>query len=122
MSFCSSAFMSVSDGYRFDPTILSVAFKFNWRSVSELFGVMFQEYLAYATSTCADQKTVPRRFNYFIGNEVKVVNLENPFNLGEESSQEPEVSACHPYEAGDDLRDEFFIGKRNARGSPALLE
>jgi hypothetical protein len=44
-----------------------VAFKFNWRCVSELFGVVFQDYLAYATSACADQKTVPRRFNYFIG-------------------------------------------------------
>ena len=38
------------------------------------------------------------------------------------SSQEPENSAGHAYEACDDLRDEFFIGKRNARGSPALLE
>jgi hypothetical protein len=52
---------------------------------------------------------------------VKVVNLENAFGLGEKPSQKPEVSAGHPYEAGDDLRDEFFIGKRNARGSPALL-
>jgi hypothetical protein len=63
-----------------------VAFKINWRSVSELFGVMFQDYLAYTASACADHKTVPRRFNYFIGDEVKVVNSENPFNLGEESS------------------------------------
>jgi len=64
----------------------SVAFEINWRSVSELFGVMFQDYLAYTASACADHKTVPRRFNYFIGDEVKVVNSENPFNLGEESS------------------------------------
>ena len=77
---------------------------------------MFQDYLAYTASACADHKTVPRRFNHFIGDEVKVVNLENPFDLGEESSQEPEISAGHPYEAGDDLRDEFFIGKRNSRG------
>jgi hypothetical protein len=83
---------------------------------------MFQDYLAYTASACADHKPVPRRFNHFTGNEVKVVNLENPFDLGKESSQEPEISAGHPYEAGDDLRDEFFIGKRNARGSPALLE
>ena len=83
---------------------------------------MFQDYLAYTASACADHKTVPRRFNYFIGDEVKVVNLENPFDLGEESSQEPEVSAGHPYEAGDNLRGEFFIGERNACGSPALLE
>jgi hypothetical protein len=83
---------------------------------------MFQDYLAYTASACADHKTVPRCFNYFIGDEVKVVNLENPFDLSEESSQEPEVSAGHPYEAGDDLWDEFFVGKRNARGSPALLE
>jgi len=39
---------------------------------------MFQDYLASATSACADHKTVPRRFNYFIGDEVKVVNLKNP--------------------------------------------
>ena len=65
---------------------LPVAFRFKWRSVSELFGEMFQDYLAYTASACADHKTVPRRFNYFIGDEVKVVNSENPFNLGEESS------------------------------------
>jgi hypothetical protein len=65
---------------------LHVAFKISWRRVSELFGVMFQDYLAYTASACADHKTVPRRFNYFIGDEVKVVNSENPFNLGEESS------------------------------------
>ena len=58
---------------------------------------------------------VPRRFKHFIGDELKVVNLENPFDLGEEPSQEPEISAGHPYEAGDDLRVEFFIRKRNAR-------
>jgi hypothetical protein len=61
---------------------------------------MFQNYLACRASACADHKTVPRRFNHFIGDEVKVVNLENPFDLGEESSQEPEISAGHPYEAG----------------------
>ena len=83
---------------------------------------MFQDYLAYTASACADHKTVPRRFDHFIGDEVKVVDTENPFDLGEESSQEPEISAGHPYEAGDDLRDEFFIRKRNARGSPAPLE
>jgi hypothetical protein len=65
------------------PTHMCVAFKFNWRSVSELFGVMFQDYLAYTTSPCADHKTVPRLFNHFIGDEVKVVNLENPFDLGD---------------------------------------
>jgi hypothetical protein len=48
---------------------------------------MFQDYLAYTASACADHKTVPRRFNHFIGDEVKVVNLENPFDLGDESSQ-----------------------------------
>ena len=95
---------------------LIVAFKINWRSVSELFGVVFQEYLAYTASACADHKTVPRRFNYFIGDEVKVVNFENPFDLGEKSSQEPEISAGHPYEAGDDLWDEFFVGKRTPAG------
>lgn len=47
---------------------------------------MFQDYMAYTASACADHKTVPRRFNYIIGDEVKVVNSENPFNLGEESS------------------------------------
>jgi len=54
---------------------------------------MFQDCLAYTPSACADHKTVPRRFNHFIGDEV-----ENPFDLGEESSQEPEISAGHPYE------------------------
>jgi hypothetical protein len=83
---------------------------------------MFQSYLAYTASACADHNTVPRRFNHFIGDEVKVVNLEDPFDLGEESSQEPKLSADHPYEAGDDLRDELFIGKRNAPGGLALLE
>ena len=83
---------------------------------------MFQDYLAYTASACADHKTVPRRFDHFIGDEVKVVDTENPFDLREESSQEPKISAGHPYEAGDDLRDEFFIRKRNARGSPAPLE
>jgi hypothetical protein len=77
---------------------------------------MFQDYLAYAASACADHKTVPHRFDHFIGDEVKVVDTKNPFDLGEESSQEPEISAGHPYEAGDDLRNEFFIGERNARG------
>jgi hypothetical protein len=43
---------------------------------------MFQDHLAYTASACADHKTVPRRFNHFIGDEVKVVNLENPFDLG----------------------------------------
>jgi hypothetical protein len=71
----------------------AVAFNFNWRSVSELFGVMFQDYLAYTASACADHKTVPRRFDYFIGDEAKVVDTENPFDLGKESSQEPEISA-----------------------------
>jgi hypothetical protein len=66
--------------------VSGVAFKINWRSISELFSVMFQDYLAYTASACADHKTVPRRFNYFIGDEVKVVNSENPFNLGEETS------------------------------------
>ncbi len=82
---------------------------------------MFQNYLAYTASACADHKTVPRRFNHFIGYEVEVVNLENSFDLGEKPSQESEISAGHPYEAGHDLWDEFFIGKRNARGRPALL-
>jgi len=54
---------------------LGVAFNFSWRTVSELFGVMFRDYLAYTASACADHKTVPRRFNYFIGDEVKVINL-----------------------------------------------
>jgi hypothetical protein len=53
----------------------NVAFNFSWRTVSELFGVLFQDYLAYTASACAYHKTVPRRFNYFIGDEVKVVNL-----------------------------------------------
>jgi hypothetical protein len=47
---------------------------------------MFQDYLAYTVSACADHKTVPRRFNYFIGDEVKVADSENSFNLGEEAS------------------------------------
>ncbi len=42
------------------------------------FGVVFQDYLAYRASACADHKTVPRRFNHFIGDEVKVVNLGSP--------------------------------------------
>jgi P-type Ca2+ transporter type 2C len=44
-----------------------VSFKFNRRSVSELFGVMFQDHLAYRASACADHKTVPCRFHHFIG-------------------------------------------------------
>ena len=107
---------------RFSRAVSTVAFEINWRSVSELFGVMFQDYLAYTASACADHKTVPRRFDHFIGDEVKVVDTENPFDLRERSSQEPKISAGHPYESGDDLRDEFYIRKRNARGSPAPLE
>ena len=38
-----------------------------------LFGVMFQDYLAYTASACADHKTFPRRFNHCIGDGVKVV-------------------------------------------------
>jgi hypothetical protein len=48
-------------------SLRGVAFEFNWRSVSEQFGVMFQDYLAYWALACADHKTVPRRFNHFIG-------------------------------------------------------
>jgi hypothetical protein len=59
---------------RLSSNIQAVAFNSNWRSVSELFGVMFQDYLAYTASACADHKTVPRRFNHFIGYEVEVVN------------------------------------------------
>ena len=49
---------------------------------------MFQNYLAYTASACANHKTVPRRFNHVIRYEVKVINLENSFDLGEKPSQE----------------------------------
>jgi hypothetical protein len=38
------------------------SFQLYWRWVSELSGVVFQDYLAYARSACADHQTVPRRF------------------------------------------------------------
>ena len=53
---------------------------------------------------------------------MKVVDTENAFDLSEESSQESEISSGHPYEAGYDLRNELFIGQRDARRRPALLE
>jgi hypothetical protein len=65
--------------------------------------------------TCPDHEAVPRRFDHPHWDEVKVVDVENQFDLGEESSQEPEVSFGHPNEPGDDLWNELFIGKRNAR-------
>ena len=81
---------------------------------------MFQNYLAYLASARPDHETVPRRFDDRVGDEVKVVDAENSFDLSEKPSQEPEVSSGHPYEAGDDLRDELFIRKRNARRRPSL--
>jgi hypothetical protein len=53
---------------------------------------------------------------------VKVVDTENAFDLSKASSQEAEISSGHPYEAGYDFRDEWFIRKRDAGGRPALLE
>ena len=59
-----------------------VAFNFRWRWVSELFGVMFQDYLAYTASACANYETVPCRFDHRIGDQVKVVDTENSLDLG----------------------------------------
>jgi hypothetical protein len=61
---------------------LIVAFNFKCRWISELFGVMFQDYLAYTASACADHETVPCRFDHRIGDQVKVVDTENSLDLG----------------------------------------
>jgi hypothetical protein len=53
---------------------------------------------------------------------VKVVDTESAFDLSKESSQESEISSAHPYEAGYDFRDKWFIRKRDAGGRPVLLE
>ena len=53
---------------------------------------------------------------------MKVVDTEDSFDLCEESSQQPEVSSGHPYEASDYLWEELFIGQCNARGRPAPLK
>jgi hypothetical protein len=83
---------------------------------------MFQNYLSYSPSSWPNHETVPRRFDHRIGDQVKVVDTENAFDLSRESSQESEISSGHPYEAGHDFRDEWFIRKRDSGGRPALLE
>ena len=45
----------------------------------------------------------PRRLDNRVGDGVKVVDAENPFDLGEEPSQGPDVSSGRSNEVRDDL-------------------
>jgi len=53
---------------------------------------------------------------------MKVIHAENPLDLSQQSSEEPEVSSRHPDEARYDVREELFVGKCDLGRCPFLFE
>ena len=45
---------------------------------------------------------------------MKVIDAENPLDLSQEPSEQSEVSSRHSDKARYDLREELFVGKRDA--------
>ena len=53
---------------------------------------------------------------------MKVIYAENSLDLSEEPSQEPEVSAGHPNEAGYLFRNELLVREDNAGRRPSFFK
>jgi hypothetical protein len=60
---------------------------------------MFQGYLAWSTSSGADDEAVPRRFDDRCRDQMTVIDAENPLDLSQEPSEQSEVSSRHPDKA-----------------------
>jgi hypothetical protein len=83
---------------------------------------MFQGYLAWSTSSGADDEAVPRRFDDRCRDQMTVIDAENPLDLSREPSEQSEVSSRHPDKARYDPREELFVRKCNAGRRPFLFE
>ena len=61
----------------------------------------------YRPSDHPDDQPFPGGFHHFLRDEVQLVNLQNPFDLGEEPLQQAEIPARDP----DDGSTRFSIGE-----------
>ena len=91
-------------------------------SLSELFVVVFQNYLSYPALARTDDEAVAGGFNDRSRDDMKVIHAENSLDLGEESRQEPEVSSGHPNEACYYFRNELLVREDNAGRRPSFFQ
>jgi hypothetical protein len=83
---------------------------------------MFQNYLSYSALAGTDDETVAGGFNDRSRDDMKVIYAENSFDLSEEPSQKPEISAAHPNEARYHFRNELFVRENNAGRRPSFFK
>lgn len=76
--------------------------------------------MSYSVLAGTDDKAVAGGFDDCSGDDVEVIYAENSFDLSEEPSQEPEVSAFHPNEAGYHFWSELLVWEDDAGGRPSF--
>jgi hypothetical protein len=69
-----------------------------------------------------DDKAVAGGFDDCSGDDMKVIYAENSLDLSEEPSQEPEVSAGHPNEAGYHFRNELLVREEGSLHQTCRVE
>ena len=70
-------------------------------------------------STLPDDQTVSRCLVDFLRNDGEIIHLQHALDLSEEAGQQPKVAAGHSDQAGNNIRCQHFIGKRDADRYPA---
>ena len=70
----------------------------------------------------SNDQTVSCGGDNLFGDDLRLIDLENALDLGQESGQQPEVSAAHSDQSGDDVWSEHSVGKSHASRQPPFVQ